>query len=142
MRTRIRLTPDEGGGTFVARLAPSQASALRESLVLLRTREFGDAVLMLQVGADRATVDALVDRLADDGGRSRDIPFSAPELHTLHSALTSVATMFLAHGRHFCQEPFHQRIGCYREDADALALGIVDALIEARGGSATPEPRS
>ncbi|WP_353946003.1 hypothetical protein ABII15_33360 [Streptomyces sp. HUAS MG91] len=137
MRTRIRLTPDEGGEAFVARLAPSQASALREALMLLRSGESGDAVLALRLGADRATVDDLVDRLGDDGGRSRDIPFSASELHTLHSALTAVATMFLAHGRYFSEEPFHERIGCYREDADALALGIADALIEAR-----PQPGS
>ncbi|MFD8567596.1 hypothetical protein [Streptomyces sp. NPDC059639] len=121
----------------MARLAPSQAAALREALVMLRSRESGDAVLALRLGADRATVDDLVDRLANDGGRSRDIPFSASELHTLHCALTTVATMFLAHGRYFSEEPFHERIGCYREDADALALGIADALIEAR-----PQPGS
>ncbi|MFF4601968.1 hypothetical protein ACFY12_04300 [Streptomyces sp. NPDC001339] len=131
MRTQIRLTPEDDGEVFVARLTPSQALAVHEALVFLRSRELGDAVLALQLGADRATVDDLVERLTDDDGRTRDIRFRAQELHTMHSALTAVAPLFLERGR-FSEEPFHQRMGFYRENFDALALGIVDALTAAR----------
>lgn len=43
----------------------------------------------------------------------------------VHSALTAAPTMFLVRDGAFLQEPFHIRLGFYRENLDALAHAIV-----------------
>jgi hypothetical protein len=130
MRTRLRLTRD--GDAFVARLTPSQTMAMHEALIYLRHRDDSDLALTLQLGIGRETVDALIERLS--GGyaesRSRDIRFRAEELHAVHSALTTAPTKFLSREGAFTQEPFHIRLGFYRENFDALAYGIVEAASE------------
>ncbi|MCM2513523.1 hypothetical protein NC658_09645 [Streptomyces griseoincarnatus] len=125
MRTQLRLTRD--GDALVARLAPSQASAMYEALSHVRERELGDTELALLVGADRDTVGRLTDRLAGPHVESADFRFTVGELHMVHSALTSVPTMFLVRGGAFTEEPFHIRTGFYRENFDALAHGLLEA---------------
>jgi hypothetical protein len=61
---------------------------------------------------------------------SRDIRFRAEELHVVHSALTTIATMFVSREGAFLQEPFHIRLGFYRENFDALAYGMAEAVSE------------
>ncbi|MCX4455988.1 hypothetical protein OG585_25670 [Streptomyces sp. NBC_01340] len=128
MRTRFKLTRD--GDAFVARLAPSQTAAMREALIYLRHRDHSDLTLTLQLGIGRETVDALIERLSGGHTESRDIRFRAEELHAMHSALTTAATMFVSREGAFLQEPFHIRLGFYRENFDALAYGIVEAASE------------
>ncbi|MFE2513818.1 hypothetical protein [Streptomyces mirabilis] len=48
----------------------------------------------------------------------------------MHSALTTVPTMFVSREGAFLQEPFHIRLGFYRENFDALAYGIAEAASE------------
>lgn len=129
MRTRLKLTRD--GDALIARLAPSQVSAMYEALSYLRHRDFDDTALTLLVGARRDAVDALLERLAGPHTESRDFRFATQELHTVHSALTAAPTMFVARDGAFLQEPFHVRLGFYRENLDALAHAIVQAATEA-----------
>lgn len=128
MRTRFKLTRD--GDAFVARLTPSQRAAMREALIYLRQRDASELTLTLLLGTGRETVDALIERLVDGHTETRDIRFRAEELHAVHSALTTAPTMFVSREGAFLQEPFHIRLGFYRENFDALAYGIVEAASE------------
>jgi hypothetical protein len=128
LRTRLKLTRD--GDAFIARLAPSQASAMYEALSHLRYRDCSDTELILLVGAGREAVDGLLERLAGPHTESRDVRLTLEELHTVHSALTAAPTMFLVHGGVFAEEPFHIRLGFYRENFDSLAHAIVQAAAE------------
>ncbi|MFJ4536252.1 hypothetical protein ACIP39_09780 [Streptomyces tibetensis] len=129
MRTQLRLTRD--GDAFIARLAPSQASAMYEALSCLRARDRGDTELTLLVGAGREAVDALVERLTGRHTQSRDFRLSMEELHMVHSALTAAPAMFVERGGLFAEEPFHIRTGFYRENFYALAHAVVQAAAEA-----------
>ncbi|MER6369381.1 hypothetical protein ABT255_13580 [Streptomyces mirabilis] len=124
MRTRFRLTRDGDG--FVARLTPAQAAAMREALSHVRHRDVSDLTLRLRLGTGRETVDALIERLSGGHTESHDIRFDTEELHAVHSA----PTMFVSREGAFLQEPFHIRLGFYRENFDALAYGIAEAASE------------
>jgi hypothetical protein len=128
LRTQLKLTRD--GDAFIARLAPSQVSGMYEALSFLRDRDFDDTVLTLLVGGGREAVDAVLARLSGRHTESRDVRFTTQELHMVHSALTAVPTMFLERGGAFLQEPFHIRLGFYRENSDALARAVVRAAAE------------
>ncbi|MFF6953652.1 hypothetical protein ACFZAD_34080 [Streptomyces iakyrus] len=129
MRTQLKLTRD--GDVFIARLAPSQASAMYEALSCLRERDRGDTELTLLVGAGREAVDALLERLAGPHKESRDFRLALEELHVLHSALCATPTLFLERGGLFAEEPFNIRLGFYRENFYALAHAVLQAVAEA-----------
>ncbi|MFF7724828.1 hypothetical protein ACFZDB_36510 [Streptomyces luteogriseus] len=129
MRTQLKVTRD--GDAFIARLAPSQASAMYEALSYLRGRDRGDTELILLVGAGREAVDALLERLAGPHKESRDFRLALEELHVLHSALCATPTLFLERSGLFAEEPFNIRLGFYRENFDALAQAVVRAAAEA-----------
>ncbi|MFJ7148343.1 hypothetical protein ACIQVT_09080 [Streptomyces sp. NPDC100445] len=126
MRTRLKLTRD--GDAFVVRLAPSQASAMYEALSHLLERDFTDTELTVLVGAGREAVDGLLERLVGPHTEPRDVRLALGELHMAHSALTAVPTLFLARGGVFAEEPFHIRLGFYRENFDTLAHAVVEAV--------------
>ncbi|MGC9544249.1 hypothetical protein [Streptomyces sp. UG1] len=125
----MKLTRD--GDAFIARLAPSQVSAMYEALSYLRHRDPSDTELTLLVGAGREAVDALLERLSGRHTKSRDFRLTIEELHMVHSALTAAPTMFLTRGGGFVEEPFHIRLGFYRENFDVLALALTQAAAEA-----------
>ncbi|MEU6547141.1 hypothetical protein [Streptomyces sp. NPDC046859] len=129
MRTQLKVTRD--GDAFVVRLTPRQVSAMYEALSYLADRDYGDTELTLLVGAGREAVDGLVERLIGRRTESCDFRLTIEELHMLHSALTAVPTMFLERGGLFAEEPFHIRLGFYRENFDALASALVCAVAEA-----------
>lgn len=129
MRTQLRVTRD--GDAFIVRLTPRQMSAMHEALSHLSDRDQGDTELTLLVGADRDAVDALEARLIGPHTESRDLRLTLAELHMLHSALTAAPTMFIERGGLFAQEPFHIRLGFYRENFDALASAVRRAVAEA-----------
>lgn len=129
MRTQLKITRD--GDAFIARLTPRQVSAMYEALSCLRDRGSSDTELPLLVGADREAVDALVERLIGRHTESRDFRLTLEEIHMVHSALTAAPTMFIERGGLFAQEPFHIRLGFYRENFDALAYAVVRAAAEA-----------
>ncbi|MEX3100422.1 hypothetical protein DF268_26775 [Streptomyces sp. V2] len=128
MRTRLRLTRD--GETYVSLITPVQAAAFRRALAFLRGRNLGDPALAVQLGADAKAVDALADRFAGEHETSFELRLTPQDLHTLHSALTAAAVMFLERNM-FSEEDFHRELTFYRENFDALALGIVEAVAEA-----------
>ncbi|WP_328510244.1 hypothetical protein OG981_31070 [Streptomyces mirabilis] len=128
MRTRFRLTRDGDG--FVARLTPAQTAAMREALSHVRHQDVSDLTLRLRLGTGRETVDALIEHLSGGHTESHDIRFDTEELHAVHSALTTAPTMFVSREGAFLQEPFHIRLGFYRENFDALAYGIAEAASE------------
>ncbi|ORT55469.1 hypothetical protein [Streptomyces sp. CB03238] len=129
MRAQIRVIPE--GETFIVRLAPSQAAAIGNALETLRSRDLGDEALAVQLGADRAEAEELIRRLRELREAPGELRLGLRELHVVHSALTTVATMFLVKGRHFSEEPFHNAMGVFREDVDALAQHVVQAVAEA-----------
>jgi hypothetical protein len=125
----MKVTRD--GDAFIARLTPRQVSAIYEALSYLRDRDCGDTELALLVGAGREAVDALVERLVGRHTESRDFRLTMEELHMMHSALTAAPTMFTGRGGVFAEEPFHIRLGFYRENFDALAYAVVRAAAQA-----------
>ncbi|MCY0951501.1 hypothetical protein [Streptomyces sp. H27-S2] len=128
MRTTIRLTAD--GTAFRGRLTPSQADAMVEALQLLRSRDFSDTAIVMQLNADRAEIGRLIERLAGDHETSRDYTLNLHDLHVIHAALTAVATTFIS-DRGFSEEGFHVRTSFFRENFDALALSLVQAVSDA-----------
>ncbi|MFC4504170.1 MULTISPECIES: hypothetical protein [Streptomyces] len=133
MRSRLRITRD--GDAFLARLAPSQAEAAHRALTVLLNSGTGPATLAVRLGASPEAVGTLVERLGGERECSIELRLTVGELHTLHSALTAAATLFLSDGRS-SEEEFHRQTTFYRENFDALALGITEAAAEAQ---ASPE---
>ena len=129
MRTQLKVTRD--GDAFVARLAPSQLSAMYEALSYLAERDSADAGLPVLVGADRGAVDAVLERLIGPYKELRDVRLTTEELHMVHSALTAAPTMFLVRDGVFAEEPFHIRLGFYRETFDVLAHALAQAAVQA-----------
>lgn len=129
MRTQLKVT--RNGDAFIARLTPRQVSAMYEALSHLSEGDRGDTELTLLVGAGREAVDALVERLVGPHTESRDFRLTLAELHMVHSALTAAPTLFTERGGLFAQEPFHIRLGFYRENFDALASAVLRAAAEA-----------
>ncbi|GGU44419.1 hypothetical protein [Streptomyces lavendofoliae] len=129
MRAQIRVTRD--GETFVVRLAPSQTAAIANALETLRNQDLGDEALALRVGAGRAEVEELIGRLRELRAAPGDLRLALHQLHVIHGALTAVATTFLVKSRHFSEEPFHNALGVFREDVDALAAHLAQAVSEA-----------
>ncbi|MEU5308896.1 hypothetical protein [Streptomyces sp. NPDC021562] len=128
MRARLRLTRE--GDAFVARVTPAQAEAFHRALTFLRARVPGDAALVVRLGAGPATVDALAGRFAHRPETSFELRLSLAELHVLHSAMTASAVVLLERGM-FSEEAFHRELAFYRENFDALAQGIAEAVAEA-----------
>ncbi|MGW0760209.1 hypothetical protein ACWD1Y_27655 [Streptomyces sp. NPDC002814] len=129
MRTQLKLTRD--GDAFIVRLTPRQVAAMYEALSHLSSGGYyGDTELTLLVGAGREPVEALVARLAGRHTESRDFRLTIEELHMVHSALTAAPTMFGRDGL-FAEEPFHIRLGFYRENFYALASAVLRAVAEA-----------
>ncbi|MGZ9935097.1 hypothetical protein ACXNSR_35080 [Streptomyces sp. NC-S4] len=133
MRRQIRLIRDGDG--FTARIAPSQAEAMREALELMAGREFTEEARLIQLGADREGLVRLRTRLLVVRDRTTDVRLAAHDLHVLHGALTACATMFLDGHIPFSEEAFYRRTGFFRENFDGLALGIVEAASEATAGT-------
>ncbi|MFC4504169.1 MULTISPECIES: hypothetical protein [Streptomyces] len=106
-----------------------QALACVEALAFLRDRYAGsETAIAVSLGTTREAVDALADRLTTENGEAcPELRLTMGELHTLHSALTAAATRFLSHGG-FLQEPFRIRLGYFRENFDALARDLADAV--------------
>ncbi|GGY16124.1 hypothetical protein [Streptomyces djakartensis] len=129
MRTEFELTRD--GDDFVARLDPSQVSALEEALSYARRGDASDAYLRVLLGVGRDVVDGLVHRLRGPHTEPLDIRLRPEELHAALSALTNAAAHFVSADGRFSQEPFLIRLGFYRENFDALALAIVNAAYRA-----------
>ncbi|MFI7140534.1 hypothetical protein ACIBQ5_23165 [Streptomyces massasporeus] len=129
MRTQLKPTRD--GEAFIVRLAPRQVAAMYEALSHLSEQDYGDTELTLLVGAGREAVDALVERLAGRQTESRDFRLTMEELHMVHSALTTAPVLFVERGGVFAEEPFHIRLGFYRENFYALARAVLQAVAEA-----------
>lgn len=129
MRTRISLTRD--GDAYRVRLTWPQADAMVGALTLLAEQHFSDAAVALQLGMDRDEVATLVDKLAGDHRTTREYVLDPRELHAVHAALTAAATMFLVSSTYFSAENFHVKLSFHRENFDALALSLVQAVSDA-----------
>ncbi|MFD3624590.1 hypothetical protein [Streptomyces sp. NPDC058698] len=128
MRTRIKLTRD--GEAFHGRLTATQTSLMGKALGILDDWASTDEALVVQLGADHEEVRRLYDRLQGDHRTSREFTLTARELHVIHAALTAIAPMFLSN-RGFSEEGFYNRTSFFRENFDAMASSIVNAVSEA-----------
>ncbi|MCM2423789.1 hypothetical protein [Streptomyces sp. RKAG293] len=126
MRTNFSLTRD--GESFRARLTWVQADAMVGALVLLADQYFSDAAVIVHLGMGRDEVGVLVDKLAGDHKTTRDYVLDLRELHAVHAALTAAATQFLNSSTYFSAEHFHVKLSFHRENFDALALSLVQAV--------------
>ncbi|MFD4759495.1 hypothetical protein ACFWOJ_11500 [Streptomyces sp. NPDC058439] len=86
----------------------------------------------VQLDADREEIDRLAERLKGDHRTTRDSTLAAYELHVIHSALTAVATTFIA-TRGFSEEGFYNKTSFFRENFDAMALSR--AIVKTCGSS-------
>lgn len=129
----------ESGTSFGARLLPSEAGVLYEALSYYRWTDATAAYLTLLLGAGRDVVDGLLARLVGPHAGPFDVRFRPDELHVLLSALANAATHFVRAGGQFHQEPFHIRLGHFRQEFDALALAINNAAYTAYQTRTTPE---
>ncbi|MFI1420013.1 hypothetical protein ACH4VX_18905 [Streptomyces sp. NPDC020731] len=128
MRTRIKLT--RAGEAFRGRLTATQTDLMCEALRTLDGWASTDEALVVQLGAGREEVRRLCDRLQGDHRTSREFTLTTRELHVVHAAITATAPMFLSN-RGFSEEGFYNRTGFFRENFDAMASNIVNAVSEA-----------
>ncbi|MEU7414383.1 hypothetical protein AB0B40_34620 [Streptomyces sp. NPDC042638] len=129
MQTDLDLHPDGDG--FVARLTPHAAGAMHEALSHVGRGGASDACLTVLLGTDRAAVGELMERLHGPHTEPLELRFTLRELHTLLSALTNAPTQFVSPEGIFFQEPFFIRLGFYRQNFDALARAIANAVSHA-----------
>ncbi|MEU8587919.1 hypothetical protein AB0C59_13120 [Streptomyces sp. NPDC048664] len=127
MRTGLELKADGDG--FAARLSPHAAGALREALSYAQASS--DASLAVLLGSGRAVVEGLLERLRGPHTQPLELRCTPEELHTLLSALTHAPTQFVSPDGLFFQEPFAIRLGFFRENFDALARAISNAVFHA-----------
>jgi hypothetical protein len=126
MRTNFSLTRD--GQSFRARLTWVQADAMVEALVLLAGQHFSDAAVLVHLGMSRDEAGLLVDKLAGDHKTTRDYVLDLRELHAIHAALSAAATKFLNSSTYFSEEHFYVKLSFHRENFDALALSLAQAV--------------
>ncbi|MFJ9105092.1 hypothetical protein ACIRJM_42300 [Streptomyces sp. NPDC102405] len=112
----------EGTG-FSVRFAGAQRPLLQGALLWLAHRREGEPALTVWAGCGRQRLERLAEML--DAGEQTLL--TVADLHVLHAVLLSVPSMFAS------EEAFHTQLGFYRENALALAGGLVRAVQEAAG---------
>ncbi|MFD5343301.1 hypothetical protein ACFWJY_05925 [Streptomyces anulatus] len=89
---------------------------IREVLLFHADRPDGDRPSVVRLGVDRESASRVMRKVSD-----ADPEFSLHETHVLFAALSSTPIIIPS------EEAFHERIGFYRENAFALAVGLVNA---------------
>ncbi|MEN3586740.1 hypothetical protein AAH978_21720 [Streptomyces sp. ZYX-F-203] len=104
-----------------------QKQLICETLMFHADRPDGDRPSIVRLGVDRASAAQVMKKAA--GSTSE---FQLNEIHVLFAALVSAPVMMPS------EEAFYERIGFFREQALALAGGLVSAVAEAPGWTGEP----
>ncbi|MET8298883.1 hypothetical protein ABZW02_33310 [Streptomyces sp. NPDC005180] len=100
-----------------------QKQLICETLMFHADRPDGDRPSIVRLGVDRANAARLIAKTS--GPHSE---FQLSEIHVLFAALVSAPVMMPS------EEVFHERIGFFREQAIALAGGLMNAIGATSGG--------
>jgi hypothetical protein len=114
----------QAGREFSVRFTKSQEALLVEALSYLADRP-GELGVRARIGKERIQLSQLVHRLRGSQGKL----FSLDDLHTMYAVLLAVCHQFAS------EEAFHFRTGFFREQALALAEGLVTAAEDATAAS-------
>ncbi|MEU4029193.1 hypothetical protein [Streptomyces anulatus] len=108
-------------------MTEAQKDLIREVLLFHADRPDGDRPSVVRLGVDRESASQVMRKVS-----SSDPEFSLHETHVLFAALSSTPIIIPS------EEAFHERIGFFRENAFALAVGLANATGEAPGKGASP----
>ncbi|WP_033323942.1 hypothetical protein [Streptomyces yerevanensis] len=108
----------QGSDAFSVRFVGAQRDLVKEALLWIIHRREADATIRVWAGCNTARLERLYERVK---GADQNV-FSIEELHVLHAVLLSLYSVFVS------EEDFHIKIGFYRENALALANGLVKAV--------------
>ncbi|MFE1268274.1 hypothetical protein [Streptomyces sp. NPDC058758] len=115
MRIKVAATVTRGGAFL--RLTPVQKQLICETLMFHADRPDGDSSSIVRIGVDRESAAEMMKKVSGPNAE-----FRLDEIHVLFAALTSAPVMIPS------EEAFHERVGFFREQAFALAGGLVSAL--------------
>lgn len=121
MRVRVAATVTRSG--VLLRLTEVQKQLICETLMFHADRPDGDRPSIVRLGVDRVSAAQVMKKAA--GANSE---FHLNEIHVLFAALVSAPVMMPS------EEVFYERIGFFREQALALAGGLVSAVEKAPNG--------
>ncbi|MFF8291659.1 hypothetical protein ACF068_20840 [Streptomyces sp. NPDC016309] len=99
------------------RLTAVQKQLICETLMFHADRPDGDSPSIVRLGVDRASAARIMKKAA-----GADSEFQLNEIHVLFAALVSAPVLMPS------EEVFYERIGFFREQAFALAGGLVSAI--------------
>ncbi|MFJ3213517.1 hypothetical protein [Streptomyces flaveolus] len=102
---------------IILRLTAVQKQLICETLMFHAERPDGDSSSIVRLGVDRASAERMMKKAA-----AEDSEFELNEIHVLFAALVSAPVMMPS------EEVFYERIGFFREQAFALAGGLVSAI--------------
>ncbi|RNL71519.1 hypothetical protein EBF04_11655 [Streptomyces sp. I6] len=125
MRVKVAATATRSG--VLLRLTEVQKQLICETLMFHADRPDGDRPSIVRLGVDRASAAQVMKKAA--GSNSE---FQLNEIHVLFAALVSAPVMMPS------EEVFYERIGFFREQALALAGGLVSAVGEAPSWTGEP----
>ncbi|MFD8494928.1 hypothetical protein [Amycolatopsis sp. NPDC059657] len=118
MMTRIFVA--SSADRYVVRTAGPQRSVLESALLFMRDRRELDHALKTRVGCSRAKLSELYEQIKS----GEESSLSIDDLHTIHSVLLSVCSLFAS------EEDFYIKIGFFRENVLALANALAKAVGE------------
>lgn len=125
MRVKVSATETRNG--VLLRLTEVQKQLICETLMFHADRPDGDRPSIVRIGVDRVSAAQLIKKAAGQNSE-----FQLNEIHVLFAALVSTPAMMPS------EEVFYERIGFFREQALALAGGLVSAIGEAPDWTGEP----
>jgi hypothetical protein len=115
MRAKVAAAQTPQG--FLLRVTELQRQLICETLMFHADRPDGDAPSVVRIGVDRGSALRMREKVCEPHPE-----FLLGEVHALFAAL--IAAPFLISS----EEEFYERIGFFREQAFALAGGLVNAI--------------
>lgn len=125
MRVKVAATVTRSG--VLLRLTAVQKQLICETLMFHADRPDGDSPSIVRLGVDRASTERVMKKAAGP-----DSEFQLDEIHVLFAALVSAPVLMPS------EEVFYERIGFFREQAFALAGGLVSAVGTTPGWTGGP----
>lgn len=115
MRAKVSAAVADGG--LRLRLTSEQKQLIREVLQFHVDLPDVNQLSIARLGADRTSVSQVLRKVSGSS-----VEFRVGEIHVIFAALVSVSALILS------EEAFYERIGFFRENALALAAGLIAAI--------------